>query len=62
MNMERNKRIPLDFLENLCEDYGLDKLLAMNDIEPITVINLLIEEGLLNEHELYADLGETEDD
>ena len=46
-------------IEHLCEDYGLETLLDMNDIEPQVVIELLIREGLIDLEEFS---WETEDD
>jgi hypothetical protein len=59
--MGRHKVIPTDLLENLCEDYGLEELLMLNDIEPRTVLELLISEGLLDIESLCVEL-ETDDD
>ncbi len=54
--------LPRDFLEHLCEDYGLEKILELHDIEQQHVLELLIEEGVLDLADLYFDLGEAEDD
>ncbi len=52
------KSIPRDFLENLCEDYGLEKILELHDIEQQFVLEFLINEGVLDIADLYFDLGE----
>jgi hypothetical protein len=59
--MGRHKVIPNDLLEHICEDYGLEELLLLNDIEPRTVLELLISEGLLDIESLCVEL-ETDDD
>lgn len=38
----------MDILEHLIEDYGLETLLEQNDIEPRTVLELLINKGLID--------------
>ena len=57
--MGRNKVFSDEALEHLCEDYGLETLLEMNDIEPQVVIELLIREGLIDLDEFS---WETEDE
>ena len=57
--MGRNKVFSDEALEHLCEDYGLETLLEMNDIEPQVVIQLLINEGLIDVDDFSV---ETEDD
>lgn len=57
--MGRNKVVSDEALEHLCEDYGLETILEMNDIEPQVVIQLLINEGMID---LDAFSVETEDD
>lgn len=57
--MVNRKILPEDFLDHLIEDYGLECLLEMNDIEPHTVVELLIKEGLIDLEDLYL---EWEDD
>ena len=57
--MGRNKTVSEEAIEHLCEDYGLESLLDMNDIEPQVVIELLIREGLIDLEEFS---WETEDD
>jgi hypothetical protein len=59
--MGKLKVIPNDLLEHICEDYGLEELLLLNDIEPRTVLELLISEGLLDIESLCVEL-ETDDD
>jgi hypothetical protein len=59
--MGRHKVIPNDLLEHIYEDYGLEELLLLNDIEPRTVLELLISEGLLDIESLCVEL-ETDDD
>lgn len=57
--MGRNKVLSEEALDHLCEDYGLEQILEMNDIEPQVVIQLLINEGLINLDDFSV---ETEDD
>lgn len=59
--MGRHKVLPKDFIEHLCEDYGLEELLLLNDIEPTTVLELLISEGLIDFENLCLEL-ESDDD
>ena len=54
--------IPKDFLDNLCEDYGLEKILELHDIEQQFVLELLIEEGVLDLADLYLDVEMADDD
>jgi len=56
------KVLPEDFLENLLEDYSLETILEMNDIEPYTVLELLLREGLVSLEDLYLDMGDSYDD
>lgn len=57
--MGRNKVFSDEALEHLVEDYGLETILEMNDIEPQVVIQLLINEGLIDLDDFSV---ETEDD
>ena len=57
--MGRNKILSDEALEHICEDYGLETILEMNDIEPQVVIQLLINEGLIDLDDFSV---ETEDD
>lgn len=57
--MGRNKILSDEALDHLCEDYGLEAILEMNDIEPQVVIQLLINEGLIDLSDFEV---ETEDD
>ena len=54
--------IPKDFLDNLCEDHGLEKILQLHDIEQQFVLELLIEEGVLDLADLYLDVEMADDD
>lgn len=56
------KILPEEFLDRLIEDYGLEELLFMNDVEPRTVLVLLIEEGLIDIESLYLDMELPDDD
>lgn len=56
------KVLPEEFLDRLIEDYGLEELLFMNDIEPRTALVLLIEEGLIDLESLYLDMELPDDD
>lgn len=42
------KTISEEAIEHICEDYGLETILEMNDIEQQVVIELLIREGLID--------------
>ena len=53
--MGKHNVLPEDFLDHLCEDYGLDTLLEMNDLEPTMVLKLLITEGLIDLESLYLE-------
>ena len=46
--MAKHKRLAEDFLEHLLEDIGLDTLLELNDVEPVAVLELLIENGWID--------------
>ena len=59
MNMGRNKVVSDEALDHICENYGLETILEMNDVEPQVVIQLLINEGLIDLEEFS---WETEDD
>lgn len=56
------KVLPEEFLDRLIEDYGLEELLFMNDIEPRTALVLLVEEGLIDLESLYLDMELPDDD
>lgn len=56
------KVLPEEFLDRLIEDYGLEELLFMNDVEPRTALVLLIEEGLIDLESLYLDMELPYDD
>jgi hypothetical protein len=56
------KVLPELFLEKLLEDYSLETILEMNDIEPHTILELLITEGLIDLEDLYLDMGADYDD
>lgn len=49
-----NKILP--DLSHLVEDYGLETLLEMNDIEPQTVLELLINQGMIDLEDLYVEI------
>lgn len=54
--------LPEVFLEKLLDDYSLETILEMNDIETYTVLQLLITEGLIDLEDLYLDMGDTDDE
>lgn len=54
--------LPKDFLDHLCEDYGLEKILELHDIEEQFVLELLINEGVLDVADLYFDMEMADDD
>ena len=56
------KVLPEEFLEKLLDDYSLETILEMNDLEGYTVLKLLITEGLIDLEDLYLDMGDTYDD
>ena len=56
------KVLPEMFLEKLLEDYSLETILEMNDIESYVVLELLIREGLIDLEDLYLDMGNAYDD
>lgn len=56
------KVLPEEILENLCEDYGLEKLLELHDIEEKFVLELLINEGIIDLADLYFDMEMADDD
>ncbi len=53
---------PKEFLEHLCEDYGLEAILELHDIEQQFVLELLINEGILDLADLYLDMEMADDD
>ncbi len=53
---------PKDFLEHLCEDYGLETILERHDIEQQFVLELLINEGVLDLADLQFDMEMTDDE
>lgn len=57
--MVKHKHLAEDFLEHLLEDIGLETLLELNDVEPVAVLELLIEHGWIDLDNLS---WETEDD
>jgi hypothetical protein len=57
--MVKHKTVSEEAIEHICEDYGLETILEMNDIEQQVVIELLIREGLIDLEEFS---WETEDD
>ncbi len=54
--------LPRDFLDHLCEDYGLEKILELHDIEPQFVLELLVDEGVLDLEDLYLNMEMADDD
>jgi len=54
--------LPKDFLDHLCEDYGLERILELHDIEEQFVLELLISEGILDVADLYFDMEMADDD
>lgn len=54
--MPKHKTVSEEAIEHLCEDYGLETILEMNDLEPQTVIELLIREGLLDLEDFSIEL------
>jgi S-adenosylmethionine synthetase len=54
--------LPEVFLEKLLDDYSLETILEMNDIENHVVLQLLITEGLIDLEDLYLDMGDTDDE
>lgn len=54
--------LKMDIVEHLIKDYGLEQLLLQNDIEEETVLELLIEKGLIDlDDYLFQDMGDTDD-
>ncbi len=53
---------PKDFYSHLCDDYSLETILEMNDIEPQQVLELLVNEGLLDLADLYFDMEIPDED
>lgn len=52
----------MDLLEHLIEDYGLETILEQNDIEPRTVLELLIDKGMIDlELYVYTDMEYSDD-
>ncbi len=56
--MVKAKIIPPEALDHLAEDIGLETILEMNDIEPQTVIELLISHGLINLEDFEYEVDE----
>lgn len=54
--MGKHKTVSQEALEHLVEDYGLEYLLEVNDIEPQVVIELLLQEGLIDLEEFSMEL------
>jgi hypothetical protein len=52
----------MDLLEHLLEDYGLETLLEQNDIEQRTVLEILIDKGLIDLEDYTFDDVEDVDD
>lgn len=53
---------PKEFLDHLCEDYGLEAILELHDIEQQFVLELLINEGILDLADLHLNLEMADDD
>ena len=60
--MVNRKVLPEEFLEKVLEDYTLEALMEMNDLEPFTVLSLLINEGLIDVEDLYFEMEFPDDD
>ncbi len=50
------------FLEELLENYGLEKLLELNDINPVEVLELLIDQGLFDVEMFNPSIGVEDED
>ena len=59
--MGRNKTVSEEAIEHLCEDYGLETILEMNDIEQQVVIELLIREGLIDLEDFCIEVEDNDD-
>lgn len=52
----------MDLLDHLIEDYGLETVLEQNDIEQRTVLELLIDKGMIDlDLYLYTDMDGVDD-
>ena len=60
-NMGKHKRLAEDFLEHLLEDIGLETLLELNDVEPVAVLELLIEHGWIDLDDLRWELNDDDE-
>lgn len=60
--MVRVNVLPKDFIEHLVEDYSLETILEMNDLEPATVLEFLINEGMIDLTDLYLCMEMANDD
>ena len=54
--------LPEEFLNHLCEDYGLEKILELHDIEQQFVLELLINEGVLDLEDLRFNWETSDED
>jgi hypothetical protein len=53
----------VSILEHMLEVYGLERILEQNDIEELTVLELLVVRGLIDvEDYIYTDVKDEEDD
>ena len=59
--MAKHKRLAEDFLEHLLEDIGLEILLELNDVEPVAVLELLIEHGWIDLDDLRWELNDDDE-
>ncbi len=59
--MPQHKTVSEEAIEHLCEDYGLETILEMNDIEQQVVIELLIREGLIDLEDFSIEVEDNDD-
>lgn len=59
--MPKHKTVSEEAIEHLCEDYGLETILEMNDIEQQVVIELLIREGLIDLEDFSIEVEDYDD-
>ncbi len=59
--MTKHKTVSEEAIEHLCEDYGLETILEMNDIEQQVVIELLIREGLIDLEDFSIEVEDYDD-
>lgn len=53
----------MSILEHMLEVYGLERLLEQNDIEELTVLELLVSRGLIDvEDYIYTDVEDQDED